>query len=1320
MKKSLVSMLLALTLVVPNSLPIFAASKVPTVNLYVAVDGDDTNQGTMDAPFRTLEGARDYIREMKANGMLPQGGVEVHIREGQYVLGESFELSSEDSGLETAPIIYKAYNDEQVSITGGYALDAAQFTHVTNSDILARLDPSVHEKVMEINLADQGITSYGEMPKKGFGWSPVPPAPELFIDGETATIARYPNEGFLKTGSTIRQGFIPRDHMSDTEPNQPSHDCPPESEWINQEGPIFKYTDDKLDKWAEEDEIWLFGYWKWDWADDNLKVTMDPINNTFTAAHPSRYGLNGSGSRYYAYNLLCEIDQPGEWYLDRSSGMLYIYPQGDITQSKVELSVLDKPLINMEDASNIIFEDLTFEISRSHGIKMMNGENNLVAGCTFRQLGEMAVKIGDPDAPGVFNGTMLLDSEAGGGRNNGVVSCDIYDTGAGGISIAGGDRVTLEAGNNYAHNNKIYNYARLIRTYRPAIDMIGVGNRATNNLIFDAPHMAIQFRGNDLVIENNEIYDVCQETADAGVIYTARDWTYRGNVINNNFIHDITTLGGLVSYAVYFDDLMSSATMTNNVFYNIDNSALLLGGGRDFVMENNMFINSKQIAHIDNRAQGWANYHAEAPNGTCYVTLKNVMESVDHDVWREAYGEGVFELWDMFSTTNKPAQAKIPANNTFKNNISLNGGTMNVASSAKLNGNIQDPIKVTEDENVGFVDQSGLNFSLKEDSVIFEKLPEFKSIDFKQIGLIEDQYREIDQTPLESFRITTPMDGAQGIEPQDIRFEWESVEDAMAYEVVIAKDKEFKQIVSRDTTKNAFIKKSLKSNETYYCQVVASTGSYSLMRQSATPAIKITTTKINYNLEESFENGLDQWNVQKGNPQVSKEQAHTGEYSLKIAGEYDVLEKTFADKLNGTVSVWYYDDMKETARKSQLMNVSDGTKWMGIGVDTSKSGGKDNYLYRIEGDYLSSGVARSEGWHQFKWDYTSGKDVKFYIDDKLVASSDKVVAFNKIELGDFWQLDATIGYYDDLIVKVNADSQITVETPLEVESGEEFQVVLGVDGMNDSVYAQDLTIKYDPNVFTFVEEEAIAPTETVGISQEAGSIRLLLATDKGIKDGNQAVRLNFKAYTSVTTTSAITIEDIQLGVIENGESSITKLESVINNIVVKKQENPIDKTVLNDTIREAEALSSQAVVGTNPGQYPQDAKDTLDRAIETAKKVSETSEDQETINQATATLKEAITIFKNAVIKESDGDISEDGKVDVADLALVAYYYKAKLGDANWLEAQKVDVNGDNEVNIDDLTFIASKIFSVITRCDTIGFFENFIKIVDTTKTATF
>jgi len=89
---------------------------------------------------------------------------------------------------------------------------------------------------------------------------------------------------------------------------------------------------------------------------------------------------------------------------------------------------------------------------------------------------------------------------------HGVVGCDIYHTGQGGIRLEGGDRKTLTPAGHYADNNHIHHTSRWDPVYQQAIALRGVGNRATHNLIDNVPHIAIGFADNDMTIEYNEIH----------------------------------------------------------------------------------------------------------------------------------------------------------------------------------------------------------------------------------------------------------------------------------------------------------------------------------------------------------------------------------------------------------------------------------------------------------------------------------------------------------------------------------------------------------------------------------------------------------------------------------------------------------------------------------------------------------------------------------------------------------------------------------------------------------------------------------------------
>jgi len=195
-----------------------------------------------------------------------------------------------------------------------------------------------------------------------------------------------------------------------------------------------------------------------------------------------------------------------------------------------------------------------------------------------------------------------------GGARHGVVGCDIYQTGQGGVHLEGGDRKSLTPAGHYADNNHIHHTARWDPVYQQGITVFGVGNRATHNLIDNVPHIAIGFTGNDQTIEYNEIHSAVFQSNDAGAIYTSppdETWSMRGHKIRYNYLHNIHGFENKGCLGVYLDDCFSSADISSNVFYDVA-TAILIGGGRDNLMTNNMFIDCPRAFSIDARGLGWA------------------------------------------------------------------------------------------------------------------------------------------------------------------------------------------------------------------------------------------------------------------------------------------------------------------------------------------------------------------------------------------------------------------------------------------------------------------------------------------------------------------------------------------------------------------------------------------------------------------------------------------------------------------------------------------------------------------------------------------
>ena len=89
-------------------------------------------------------------------------------------------------------------------------------------------------------------------------------------------------------------------------------------------------------KWSLEADPYLHGYWQEDWRDGYLPLTgIDAAKNGLLvgkgaqSARGCLFNKVKTGSRYYVFNLLSELDNDGEYFLSRSGptkGMLYFQP----------------------------------------------------------------------------------------------------------------------------------------------------------------------------------------------------------------------------------------------------------------------------------------------------------------------------------------------------------------------------------------------------------------------------------------------------------------------------------------------------------------------------------------------------------------------------------------------------------------------------------------------------------------------------------------------------------------------------------------------------------------------------------------------------------------------------------------------------------------------------------------------------------------------------------------------------------------------------------------------------------------------------------
>ncbi len=643
------------------------------LELHVAPGGDDAGPGTARRPFATLTRARDAVREAKADG-LPEGGITVWLHGGRYELAERLELGPEDSGSENAPILWRAQPGKPVVLSGGRRIPTRAFGPVTDASVLGRLPEEARGHVVQADLRALGVEEFG---------SPAGGGLEVFFGEDRLTLARWPNQGFTRIEALL--------DIKPTDVRGRKGDAV--GKWV--------FEGDRPLRWIGEKDLWVHGYWFHDWADQRHRVQrIDRDDRTIEVEEPYHHYGYRKGQWYYAYNALAELDEPGEWYLDREDGVLYLWPPRKLARTPVTVSVLDE-LVSAPDTAWLTFEGLTFEAARGTAVTI-GGSHNSVIGCTFRDIGAFAAKAS--------------------GTGHRIMHCDAYALGEGGFAISGGDRPTLTPGSNVVENCHIHDLGEWKRMYVPGVRVAGVGNRVAHNLIHDAPHQAIGFSGNDHVIELNEMHSVCYESNDAGAIYAGRDWTTRGTVIRNNYMHHVNGREGRGVVGVYLDDMWCGTEISGNVFYRVIRAAFV-GGGRDNLILNNVFAECPRAIHIDARALGWA-------AGSVPTTMTTRLKAMPFEsaLWAARYPRlpGILE--------DEPAA---PKGNIAARNIVVGPYPWNdVAGNAAPYQDVEEPLVIAER---GAFDPDRPSLTLP-DGV---SPPEgFEPIPMDQIGLYEDEARQ--------------------------------------------------------------------------------------------------------------------------------------------------------------------------------------------------------------------------------------------------------------------------------------------------------------------------------------------------------------------------------------------------------------------------------------------------------------------------------------------------------------------------------------------------------------------------------------------------
>lgn len=712
-------------------LPLFlfltSTSQAQDVNFYVSPTGRDAQPGTLQRPFATPERARDAVRRAKA--AQPNASFTVYFRAGTYPRTAALQLTEADSGRAGQPVIYRAYAGERVIFHGGKRLSGAEFRPVTDPGALARLPAEARQRVFVADLRRAGITDYGTLRQHGFGTPPDPTALDVFVNGEPQTLAHYPNRGILKIGRVYDKGSAPRYN------ERPDR------------GAVFGYDDDRTKRWAGASDVWLQGKFFFGYADDFLRVDrIDTLRRTIRLAQPHVYGVNSSlyydstiaerwmyeaGRNlrgYQAYNLLEELDEPGEWYLDRQTGRLYLYPTGPLRDATVDVSLLEKPFVELRHTAHIRWQGIWFTTARGMGIFQEATHHVAVDSCRFSNLGTVAVAMGvlkeynSARGPGGYGQNLSAFVEPEPFHHNTITNCLIYNTGTGGVTLDGGNRQTLQSGHNAVIGCEFHHVDRVNPSYSASVSIRGVGAVVRNCFFHDLRHWAISFMGNDHRIEYNRFERVCTQADDMGVIYTGRNPSGRGTVIEHNFFaHNEPVNPHTSMCGVYIDDGAGGITVRRNLFYQTGNpgklgefGAVFVHGGFDNPIEQNLFLNCRAgVGNAPWSDERWKTYLLSP------VIKTRLREEVD--ITSPLYQRRYPDLAGFFESSGRRL-------NPLRENVAING-PLTLHGELLLKNNLALSAPSATPQTIAY-------------PRIAERLPALKPFPFGQVGLLNPLFSD--------------------------------------------------------------------------------------------------------------------------------------------------------------------------------------------------------------------------------------------------------------------------------------------------------------------------------------------------------------------------------------------------------------------------------------------------------------------------------------------------------------------------------------------------------------------------------------------------
>lgn len=535
-------------------------------DLVVAPDGDDNNAGTVDAPLKTLERAKEILKAEKGNG-----AVTVWFREGTYTIKDTVKFTSADR----SDVLYRSYPDEEVVFSGSKEI-SGNWSETT------------------INGVNAFVT---DMPVESDDYFR-----SLFKDGKRLSRPNYPKEGVFKVAAEPK----------DDEKLLSSWDA----NFFVHSPVLYAHTSDLIDFANPTDiDVKLMHFWCEDLMPvHSIDTETGRIVTTKSTAMKTRVDDN-----YILENVKEALSLPGEWYLDRSEEKLYYIPEeGDTVENTVLYAGITEQLFTFNGAKNISFQGINFEktdwnhIDGKHTGNPLDPSSELygiieygtehpqaafeVPAAIYVSASE-GINFTDCRFENISYSAVKFDKAA---KNCNITSCLFNEIGGNAIFIHGDFVVPASTQNINVTDCHISYYGRIFNNAIGILLTHAIDCNLTNNEIHDGWYTGISVGWNwgytdnptnSINISNNLIYNIGNGwLSDMGGIYTLG--IQPDTVISGNIIYNVGCDEGAYGYGgwgIYLDEGSSGMLVENNLVYDCSSQTFHQHYGKDNIIRNNIF-----------------------------------------------------------------------------------------------------------------------------------------------------------------------------------------------------------------------------------------------------------------------------------------------------------------------------------------------------------------------------------------------------------------------------------------------------------------------------------------------------------------------------------------------------------------------------------------------------------------------------------------------------------------------------------------------------------------------------------------------------------